>query len=173
MIVTPHTLSESEFRDVVDLAYKTPEFGGAEGSGREIVLFRILRGLGMHWQESGFLDFAIALEAALLAGSSTELSYRFSLYGALFLRDEREPQDTFDRLKNVYDVRSRLVHGSKVNKAHRQAADTDAADLARAIVRKAVESGWPDPETLDRQAVGTRLMPRVIGAGGKGNDVDA
>src|SRR5205809_4947278 len=25
---------------------------------------RVLRGLGMHWQESGFLDFAIALEAA-------------------------------------------------------------------------------------------------------------
>ncbi len=152
---TPKELTENDFRTVVDLAYKIPEFGAGEGSSREIVLFRVLRGCGMHWKESGFLDFAIALEAALLNNSTTELSYRFSLYGALFLRDSRDPKQTYDQLKNIYSVRSRLVHGSRVNQVHHQAAEKDARELALAVVRKSVDFGWPDKETLDRVAIGS------------------
>jgi Apea-like HEPN len=128
------------------------DFGGQEGSSKEIVLYRVLRGCGMHWQQSGFLDFAIALEAALLSGTTSEHSYRFSLYGALFLRDGRDPRRTFDQLHNIYMVRSKLVHGSRVNATHRIAAEADAAELALAVVRKAVETGWPDAEVLNQLA---------------------
>lgn len=145
-------LSDQQFHDAVDLAHKIPDFGGQEGSGKEIVLYRVLRGCGTHWQQSGFLDFAIALEAALLSGITSELSYRFSLYGALFLRDSRDPRRTFDQLHNIYSVRSKLVHGSRVNATHRQAAEADAAELALAVVRKSVESGWPDAEVLNHLA---------------------
>ena len=103
------------------------------------------------------MDFANALEAALLSGTTTELSFRFALYGALFLRDQYDARQTFDRLTNVYRVRSQLVHGSRVNAAHRASADKDAADLAKAVVLKSVEMGWPDKEILDQAAIGVRL----------------
>lgn len=103
--------SEREFKAVVDLAYKIPEFAGTEGNSRAVALFRALRALGMHYQESGFLDFAIALEAALLGGSQTELAYKFRLYGSLFLRDEFDSNETFERLKR--DLRAALQPGAR------------------------------------------------------------
>jgi hypothetical protein len=150
-------LTPREFRTIVDLAHEIPPFGGEESSGHDIVLFRVLRGAGMHWQTSGFLDFAIALEAALLGGIQDELAYRFSLYGALFLRGDFDPGQTFGRLKRIYDVRSRLVHGSPVSSESRTAAEQDAAELAKAVTRRAVLQGWPDRVMLDREAM--RLNP--------------
>lgn len=146
-------LSEDDFRRVVDLAYRMPEFGPAETNSREIALYRTLRGLGMHWQESGFLDFMIALEAALLQGFNDELKYRFALYGSLFLADSTDPQKTFAKLKNMYDVRSKLVHGSSVPPTKRQQALEDAPELAKAIILKAIEHGWPEQKALDALAL--------------------
>lgn len=146
-------LSLAEFQGLVDLAYKMPDFGPGEASNREVALYRALRGLGMHWAESGFLDYVIALEAALLPGVSTELSYRFALYGALFLKDERNPVVTFDQLKNIYDVRSGLVHGSKVDFKKRERATMDVPDIVKAVIYKAVAQGWPDRQQLNRSAL--------------------
>lgn len=151
------TLTLEEFQAVINLAFEIPSFGGAEGSGKEIVLFRVLRGFGMSGQESGLLDFAIALEAALLSGTTDELSFRFALYGALFLRDLRDPRTTYDQLRNIYRVRSKLVHGTRVNATHRAAAETDAAELSRSVVLRAVEEGWPDGERLEEAALGIRF----------------
>jgi len=146
-------ISQGDFEAIVNLAYKIPEFGGTEGNSREIALYRLLRACGMHWHESGFLDFAIALEAALLGSTQTELAYRFSLYGALFLKDRFEPRDTMRRLKQIYTLRSNLVHGGRVKPPELHAATLDAAALAKAIIRQAVESGWPDPKALDAAAL--------------------
>jgi hypothetical protein len=93
------------------------------------------------------------MESALLQGVSTELSYRFALYGALFLKDERDPHDTFDQLKNIYDVRSGLVHGSRVDARKRERATKEASAIVKAVVRKAVEDGWPDHKKLNRSAL--------------------
>jgi len=149
--VNDKPLTPTAFKTIVDLAYKIPDFGGEEGSGKEIALFRTLRGCGA--RASGFLDFAIALEASLLGGASTELAYRFSLYGALFLREERDSDETFAKLKNVYDVRSKLVHGSRIKREARIAAEQNARELARAVIRKAVDQSWPDSSKLDALAV--------------------
>ncbi len=152
-VVQDHWLTLIEFRRVVDLAHQIPNFGGAEGRPQEVALFRILRASGMDWRESPFLDFAIGLEAALLGGTSDELSYRFSLYGALYLRAQRDPEDVFMRLKNIYRVRSKLVHGGHVSPESRAAAEGDASDLAKAVIKKAVVEGWPESEALDAAAL--------------------
>jgi hypothetical protein len=151
---TSATLTDDEFRNIVDLANKIPDFGGEESGGREVVLHRVLRGCGLRWLEPNFLDFAIALEAALLQNSTTELSYRFGLYGALFLREELDPQETFKRLRNIYTVRSKTVHGGSISPQMRNDAHKDAAELARAVTRKAIETQWPNPKTLDAIALG-------------------
>lgn len=146
-------LTNDEFMGIVDLAYKIPDFGGEESGGRDVVLYRVLRGCGLLWLESSFLDFAIALEAALLQNSTTELSYRFGLYGALFLREELDPQETFKRLRNIYTVRSKIVHGGTISPQMRNNANRDAAELACAVTRKAIETRWPDSKTLDTIAL--------------------
>jgi hypothetical protein len=147
-------LTQRRFEEVVDLALRTPEFTGMEGNAREVALYRVLRGSGMHWRESGFLDFAIALEAALLPrDAKTELGYRFSLYGALFLRHERDPIATFADLRTIYRLRSNLVHGSRVSPTDLRNAAERAGDIARAVMRRAINHGWPEQKELDRLAV--------------------
>jgi len=150
--VVDKKITKKEFEKVVDLAYKIPDFSGKEGNAREIALFRVLKGCGKHWQESGFLDFVIALEAALLDNNPVELKYRFSLYGAIFLGEQRNPDETFKTLGNIYNLRSKLVHGSVVEAQELRAATASAKELAIAVVKKAVESGWPDSKNLDKSA---------------------
>lgn len=145
-------LTKREFEKAVDLAYKIPDFSGKEGNAKEIALFRVLKGCGKHWQESPFLDFVIALEAALLDSNKNELGYRFRLYGAIFLGEQRNADETFKKLKSIYDLRSKLVHGSAIKPDDLRVATENAKELAIAIIRKAVESGWPDPKKLDAHA---------------------
>jgi hypothetical protein len=146
-------LKIEDFKGIVDLAYKMPDFSGREASGREIVLYRVLRALGTRPSDSAFLDLVIALETALLTEATTELSYKFSLYGALYLRDEYDPRETFNRLKNIYRVRSKLVHEGRITPDASQKANRDASELARVVTRKAIESGWPEPKALDLVAL--------------------
>ncbi len=150
-------ISLEQFIAVVNLAYRIPAFSGTEGSGKEIVFSRILRGCGVHWRESGFLDFAIALEAALLGGIQNELAYRFRLYGALFLREQFDASETFSQLKNIYEVRSKLVHGGTISDSDRSNANNNAPRLATAVVLKAIETGWPEQRTLDAAALEIRM----------------
>ena len=152
MTVTPRPITKAEFEAAIDLAYKTPDFAAEESTGKGVVLYRVLRGSGV--DTGGFLDFAIALEAALLSGAQTELAYRFSLYGALFLADERDAHATFTRLKRIYQIRSKLVHGAIVRPDDRYAAEQDAAELAKAVARRAIERGWPEQSRLDALALG-------------------
>jgi hypothetical protein len=103
------------------------------------------------------LDHVISLEAALLPNTGSELFYKFRLYGALFLADRRDATTTFADLKRVYAVRSSLVHGTPVKPTERQAARHDASELARAVLLKALETGWPEPLQLDAAAIASPL----------------
>lgn len=143
-------ITAPEFEAVVELAERIPDFS-AEANGQEIALSRVLRGCA--GPDSGLLDFSIALEAALLGDASTELAYRFALFGALFLAEELDPTVTFKRLSSVYRIRSKLVHGSHVPESERQAAEHDAGELAKAVVRRAVEKGWPSRKRLEREVL--------------------
>jgi hypothetical protein len=160
-VVPAPTVSRAEFEAVVNLAYKTPDFGPEESSSKEIVLYRVLRGRGM--QAGSFLDFAIALEAALLQGVETELAYRFSLYGALFLSDRRDAQATFQQLRRIYKVRSKLVHGAPVSAVVRHGAEAEASDLATTVAKKAIEEAWPNTKSLDELALKTGFSPHRNG----------
>ena len=146
-------LSSSEFDKVMALAIAIPEFTVQEHTRVEIILRRSLRGLGATSPEAGFIDLVTALEALLLPGINMEVSYRFRLYGALFLREERDPQEVFTNLRDIYDVRSKMVHGEPVTSERRIRASQYANDLARAMVLRGILHGWPDPKQLDRDAL--------------------
>ena len=106
----------------------------------------------MTTQQAGFLDFATALEAALLSGISDELAYRVCLYGLLFLGDERDSHESFEKLKKIYDVRSKVVHGSR-SKRRKGPPQTLLRRIWRVLsLGKAIESGWPNAKDLDQRA---------------------
>jgi len=149
--LTPRGVSEGQFSEAVDIAYRLPHRSSGQQTRQSVVLERVLRGASR--QDGSFLDNAIALEAALLGGANSELRYRFSLYGALYLREERDPETTFKKLKAIYDVRSTIAHGGKAPLDKETQAASDAADLVRAVVRKAVTVGWPKPANLDSLAL--------------------
>jgi hypothetical protein len=151
-------LTESDWKRIVKLAYKIPDFGASESSRQEIILQRLLRGFGASWQDAGFLDFVVCLEAALLGVDRDELTYRFKLYGSLFLRDDYDPKETFDRLGKIYKIRSKLVHGSPVTPTAYQEVRKDAKELAVAVVKKCVEDGWPSRDVLNEMALSTDVI---------------
>ena len=149
------TFTAQDLQTVGDLADRMPPFGRADLGGEEVIMSRSMAGLGANWHQSGFLGLVIALEAALLRGAQAELSYRFALHGALFLADERDARKTFDALRNVYEVRSKVVHGvSKLRDEKRRRAEQDVVDLTRATLLKGIRDRWPDTETLRARALG-------------------
>lgn len=62
--------------------------------------------------EDRILDYSICLESTLLSGVRSELSYRLALRAAKLLFSQRNPKETFDRIRCLYEVRSKIVHGN-------------------------------------------------------------
>jgi hypothetical protein len=147
--VSERSIDLSEFRKVVELASQIPPFGSDERSPKEVCLYRALRGAGGQPGHSGLLDFTISLEAALLPKIDSELSYRFRLYGSLFLRHSLPPGATFKELGSVYKARSKLIHGEVLKRGERSKAEASARRLALAVIGRSVEVGWPRPSELD------------------------
>jgi hypothetical protein len=104
------------------------------------------------------LDFTIAL---LLPYDEKarhgDLGYRFRMHGAHFLADEREQRSALARrLGGIYEVRSRLVHGGKYPSLDEiQSTRSDARDLARRGLLRAVHEGFPTAGAFNRMVLGT------------------
>ena len=121
----------------MELAQKMPAFGRADTHGDEVILSRTMAGLDADWRQSGFLDLVIRVgrRRYFEARGASWLS-NLRLGERSFLAEIRDPKVTFQSLKHIYDVRSRIVHGgAKVSAQKRQLAEVEARDLAREIVR--------------------------------------
>ncbi|MGH3607200.1 MAG: hypothetical protein ACRDRD_03820, partial [Pseudonocardiaceae bacterium] len=107
------------------------------------------------------LDFTIALEALLLPYDTDarrgDLSYRFRMHGARYLgNDATDRHGMFKRLRDVYDMRSLLVHGGKypVGDEIREARES-ARELARIGLLRAVHEGFPTVDMFKQMVLGT------------------
>lgn len=109
----------------------------------EMACHRLLdSGRRIQWQDT-ILDSVIGLETILLAGikERSELSYRFALhYSTLYPKDERLA--AFKTARDLYDLRSRISHGTsvkpKIRMGTEQLTPTEAAARARTILRKTI-----------------------------------
>lgn len=83
-----------------------------------VAIDRFTSALDRKMIEDSVIDLSICLEALLLSGLGNEedrgnVSYRFALHGArLLAQDVTGRQQIYRKLKGVYDVRSRIVHGA-------------------------------------------------------------
>ena len=133
-------------------------------SVRDLALHRFVSGCARELPADALIDFAIALESLLLPYDANarrgDLSYRFRIHGAHYLAaDVPDRNEVFKQLRNIYDTRSRLVHGAKYPSEAETIATRDAAyDLARRGLRKAVYEGFPTAEVFQQMALGSTCM---------------
>jgi len=76
---------------------------------------RFVRYLRAHDSRDSLVDLCICLES--LIESHTEISFRFAMCLAK-VGDVKNPEATSDLLSDLYDLRSRVVHGSDATREH-------------------------------------------------------
>jgi len=76
--------------------------------------------------EDKLIDFIIALEALFLKEEEkSELTYKLAIRMATFLGDnKKEKQQIFSDVKNAYNVRSKIIHGSSKIKSEKLISQT-------------------------------------------------
>lgn len=85
----------------------------------EIVISRICRAYREGPGPDGIIDLAIALES--LVDAKLEIKFQFCLFNCLIYSSDLESRkETFSLLQSLYDVRSAIVHGSKLAKSGKQ-----------------------------------------------------
>ncbi len=102
------------------------------------VPIRRLRAAGTRTQkEDALVDYVIGLEALLgTAGEKTEMSYRFRIRGAVLLAKYRsERRGHLRLLGELYNLRSRIVHGQTVSNEELERALPKAEGALRTVWR--------------------------------------
>lgn len=85
--------------------------------------------------EDKLLDLIIAIES-LYGSIQNELSFRISLYTTVFLKKDRE---YFNRIRKLYELRSKIVHGTYVEKELLKSSVHFADEVVRNCIMKCIE----------------------------------
>lgn len=65
-------------------------------------------------KKNSFIDLVTILESLFLKNNDKqELAFRFSLYTSFILKNKLKSKASFEEMKNIYSVRSQLVHSGK------------------------------------------------------------
>lgn len=80
------------------------------------------RSYSQHFLTNIFLDTMFVLENLFLRNTSQELKYKLSMRMAYILGDDDKTkrEDIFTFIKGCYDIRSKIVHGSKIPELDRE-----------------------------------------------------
>lgn len=111
--------------------------------------------------EDRLIDYTIALESVLLPDVRDELSFRFQMRGAWLLgSDGRQRRVWGERLREIYEARSAIVHGgSRRSKRTDNELVDDAAEALRLLLQRFI--GGPH----DRRSWKRLLDEVVVGDG--------
>jgi hypothetical protein len=81
----------------------------------QVALTRFSYAIERENSDDKVIDFMIALEAMYLPDGNSELTFRLTLRASLLLNERSVAKADFDFLKNMYDIRSSIVHGNSSN----------------------------------------------------------
>ncbi len=127
---------------------------------------RLLEGGLRERPEDAILDYAIGLERLLTEGDKKELGYRFALRGATVLSwNGGNKKIFFDRLKKFYDVRSSIVHGSRVKENELSDSCVEGENYLRKIWWWYFEHGFIQEKGLKKgtDEIEKRILSNSIG----------
>jgi hypothetical protein len=146
------TCSEDTLKAALELSRKIPEEAIIQPKKpQHVALHRFLLGAADESRADAIIDFVIALEGFLLSGiKGEELRLRFSLYGSRFLSfDTAERKTLFLALRDMYDLRSKLVHGNEMpTSVELENGVKTARHLAERILTNGLQNHWPSPNEL-------------------------
>ena len=140
------SINGRQFKEIASTVDRLDRYSLVEPrSPQDLALHRYLSGTARPTHADAVLDYAIALEALLLPydrnARHSDLSYRFRVHGAYYLStDPSGRKRTAEQLRELYDLRSRLVHGGKypdavtIERARTQACELLRRGLSRAII---------------------------------------
>ena len=136
------------FADALELAQRIPDGAiQSPSNAQELAIHRFSQGVVRNSEVDSLIDLTVALEALLNPrDEATEVRLRFSLHGAHFIaRDKAARARTFKDLRDIYDMRSALVHGSRryPDLASVKGAASMGRSFAAAGLRRALVEGWP------------------------------
>jgi hypothetical protein len=122
----------------------------------EIALSRFGSAHGDRTATDALIDLVVSLEALLLPREpEAELRFRLALYGAYATGAAAgERLTVFKQLARVYDTRSKIVHGSRVDAAELQDVVAVAKRLTARILLRGIDQGWPSQDELRAMALG-------------------
>jgi Apea-like HEPN len=121
-------------------------------NSHDVALRRFATGAARPDAVDALLDFTIALESLLLPDDPVaghgDLTYRFQMHGALYLSDSTiGPRELARQLRDIYVMRSRVVHGRKYPSHQELSAACDSArELAARGLLRGVNEGFPDAD---------------------------
>jgi len=126
---------------------------------------RLIEGGFRDRPEDAIIDYAVGLERLLLWGVEDELSYRFALRGATVLGWKMgRAQSFYNNLKEFYNLRSSIVHGSMRRKSRLKLNYEDARSIGEDYLRKIwwwfFENGFKEEDGLARGA--TEIEVRIL-----------
>jgi hypothetical protein len=101
--------------------------------------------------EDRLIDNMIGLEALYLPDGNAELSFRLSLRVAFLLSSGADKKDIFYFLKNMYDTRSKIVHGNKYS------LKTEDMNQLEELLRKSVILWIEDKNTFSEEQL-TKIL---------------
>jgi len=156
---TPTHVSLEDVQRASRLAARIPEDTFTEPASRgALALSRFQRALLARFRPDALVDFSIALEAILVPDADTaELKHRLTQRGAWYLgRSQQERREIAQELREIYDRRSAIVHGSirKEKKKPTQDAPRVARELVSRILCKGLEENWPTADQLNDLVLG-------------------
>ena len=120
-----------------------------------------------HWQDR-VVDLAVALEAALIGGdSSEEITLRVSTRAAhLLATDDDSAEGIFDDVADLYALRSQVVHGgTRAERIWRRF--TDRHDFAETLAFDRLAPAFDRLRDVVRRAILVRLVLRADTLGGR------
>jgi len=154
-------LDQSELNEILRTMHRLRAYNlWQPANSRDLALHRFFLGSTRDNAIDSLLDYIIALECFFLpydpATRHSDLGYRFRLHGAHYIGTSfEERRSIWKQLRDLYDIRSRLVHGSHYPApAEIQSSTQVARSLAERAFLKAVRSHFPRVEEFNDWALG-------------------
>lgn len=125
------------------------------GSREELVLHRFKLGVTEKSPVDSLVDYVVALESFLLGEKEGEYRFKFGLFGSWYLGDSAQERERIAKdLREVYDVRSQIVHGAVPSGERVAETAATARNVTSRMVVKALQSGWPSHHELRSNCYG-------------------
>lgn len=109
--------------------------------------------------EDTIIDACIGLEALLSDGDGNEMTHKLALrLAALKKLNNEDAAQTFKEVKNIYAVRSSIVHGGRRSKKKNKMTNEEAAKKALTFISDCIKTLLENRDFLDPKEIDSKLL---------------